>query len=399
MANVILAITNPDGLIAGSDPYAPFAVAEIEVYRYATEAAARAQTGSTLVTTFTVVPSTTNPFTNDAGPWRYAYYDPDQTAYSWYRYRYSDGVSTFSLYSRPWKPAPMRSTLADLVFEVGQIAEEDVDRGTVKAGATSSNINIDCPTIFKSTLRDRRWWEGAHLFIESNVNGSATAPEMEEALIASVDTATGIATLDRPLTANVEAGDIFQVHPMAPVARIIRSINLVRERMFTLVNHDIAPETIAPTRNRYPAPPGVRSNADIISMRSILRSQGQPEHEDTWRTPYEVEFDGHSGWIVFHGGFNGATCRIRHEVSYRDLEGNLSLMSQYTLAPLEWLRKAAAWELFQWMDRSDQAATHFTQIAAVTAAELVTLSGRYAPSYQRDLNTGMKEPIGPAEVA
>ena len=86
-----------------------FAAASIKLYRYTSEALARAATalvpGGSLVTTFTLVASTTAPEDPDiAGPYRFGYYDASQGSGSWYRYFFQDaGGTNKSPMSDPWE--------------------------------------------------------------------------------------------------------------------------------------------------------------------------------------------------------------------------------------------------------------------------------------------------------
>jgi hypothetical protein len=391
--NVWVAVANPDRLIDGTDPMAPFVVASIQLYRYTTEALARAGGLGTLVTTFTLVASSTA--TSElAGPYRYGVYDSNATHDSWYRYRFADaGLANFSPLSDPWQAGnALTWELRDLIYEVGNVMGGEVKRGTATAGATTS---LTCTALFKSSVRDSRWFRGWYVLIDETTD--TAAPQGEERLIASVDTATGIATLDNDLSAAVGAGDIFQLHLYASPLEMVRCINRVRERMFLLVNHEIAINEASGAGNRYPVPQGIRSNNDVIDV-SVKTVFTDSDWETLNKIQYNIEFDGLQGWLELPYQPVGHVIRVRYEKSYRQLEGELSAMSDFTRAPIEWLRKAAAWEVYKLVDESDGAATTFGKWVGMTGDEVNQLSGRYAPNIVRRMNTGQREAIGPRMV-
>ena len=391
--NVWVPVANPDRLIAGEDRYAPFAVAKIQLYRYATETLARAGAVGTLVTTFTVVASSTA-ISELAGPYRYGYYDASGTHDTWYRYRFADsGLTTFSELSDPWQTGnALTWELRDLIYEVGNVMGGEVKRGTATAGSATT---VTCTNLFKSSVRDSRWFRGFYLLIDETTD--ALAPQGEERLVASVDTSTGIATLDNDLSAVVANGDTFQIHLYASPAEMVRCINRVRERMFVLVNHEIAINEATGAGNRYPVPQGIRSDNDVIDV-SVKTTFTDSDWETLNKIQYHIEFDGLQGWLELPYQPLGHIIRVRYEKSFRELEGLLETMDDYTRAPIEWLRRAAAWEVYKMVDESEAAAGTFAKWVGMTAEEVHQLSGRYAPNIVRRLNTGQREAIGPRMV-
>lgn len=393
-SNVFVAVYDPDALLAGTSPYAPFVAERIQLYRYTSEAAARADSGGVLVTTFTIIAGN-EPVTAEAGPYRFGFYDSGATATTWYRQRYADAaLANFSPLGNPWQTTNRNQTeLRDLIFEIGTVMGDTVKRGTA-TGGTASTLN--CAQVFKSTVRDARWYRGSFLFIEQTTDG--LAPQGEEALIASVDTATGIVTLDNGLSATIDTGDIFQIHAYAPPSEIIRCINRVRERMFAIFNHDIALDKTSTAGNKYPVPQGIRNKTDVYEVRARSTSVNT-YWQAVEELNYIVEFDGFQGWIEFLSLPDTNIVQVRYERSFRDYEGPMTALTDVTLAPIEWLRKAAAWEVYQWVDESESAADAFGRKVGMAADAVQMLSNRYAPeSEPRPLQTGHRERIGPRSV-
>lgn len=397
--NIWVAVDHPDRLRAGDDPLAAFAVRYIQVYRYSSESNARADSGATLLDagsgyTWEVI-AESNDRTEAAGPWRYGYYDSGQTDDSWYRYRFADAsLVTFSPLSYPWQ-SDRRSehTLRNLISEVGQVMREGVERGTIEAGSDADDAVVT--SIFQSTLKDARWYKGAWLWVRSTTDGGA--PENEERLIASVNTGTGTATVDRSFSAALGAGDVVEVFTLLRPSEIVKAINRVRERMKLVQNSRIAVSMVSGAGNRIPAPQGVYRKADVISVEELYTFTDS-DWEDRNPIRYDVEFDGIDGWIVFHQLPDTDTVVVRHEISWRDFEGELSDLDDSTEAPLQWLRKAAAWEAYRFIDASDEAPDNFARLAAMTAQEVYQLSAQFSPEVVRPLATGRRKLVGPAEV-
>jgi hypothetical protein len=396
--NVWVDVADPDALIDGRSQFAPFAVAYIQVYRFASEAAARALTSGTLATTFTLVAVSTQPSDPDiAGPFRFGYYDSSQTAESWYRYRFADsGLATFSGYSVPWQGDGRTNTsLRTLMREVGQLLGGNEGlRAAVTAGSTTT---ATCAELFKSSLKSSDWYVGGWVFVDFDAAGANAAPQGEERLIASVDTATGVATLDNALSAALANGDYIQVHAVLQPSLIIRAINLVRERMHLILNHDIALGGGPNDGNRYILPGGIYGESDVIDVRRIEHYQdGRWQDEDPIR--FEVETDGLSNWLIFREDPQTRVARVRYEMSYRDLEGEMSAMDDTTRAPLVWLRKAACWEAYKLIDESDDAARTFSRLTGIAYEEVSTLSRRYGPQIPHRRAKTKGKLVGPRRV-
>jgi len=399
-SNVFVTVPNPDRLIAGNDPTAPFVVAAVELYRYTTEAIARADTsgsGGTLVTTFTLIAASA-PLTDEEGPFRFGYYDSGALGTSYYRYRFRDsGSASFSDLSEPWPISNAPDiTVRELMYEIGTVLGDSVKRGTASAGALGT---VTCTGIFKSSVVDARWYRGAFLYVEQDAGAAGAAPEGEERIIASVATGTGIATVDNDYSVAPATGDIIQVHSYAPPSEILRCLNRVRERMFLTRHHKLAVNRTTGAGNRYPLPPGVRSKRDIEDVRVVQRFSGS-DWTSVAETQYEVEFDGIVGELVFFSLPEQDVVDVVYAQSYREFEGLLALPSDTTAAPLDWLRKATAWEVYRWIyDGEDNVSSRFGSRMGMTQPEVEALSGRYAPSIVRRLSTGHREPIGPRRGA
>lgn len=396
-ANVWVSVTDPDDLLAGTSPAAHFVASHVQLYRYTSEGNARLNSGGTLVTSFALLAGSTA-LTDEAGPFRFGYYDSGQSDDSWYATRYRDsGSSNFSLFSYPFQAGGRRgTTLKDPIFEVGSVMGNEVKRGTVTAGAAAT---LTCAALFKSSLVDSRWFRGHYLYVEYDAGGAAAAPEKDERLIASVDTSSGIATVDNDFSAIPASGDTFQVHALVPPSELIRCINRVRERMFLLVYAEIAVGRATTSGNRYPVPQGIRSKADVIDCQTVFQQASATSKwqsiSDTW---FDIEFDGLQGWLVLNYTPDTDIIRLRYEKSFRELEGEMSLMLDVTRAPIEWMRMAAAWEAYQWLDNSDMAPQMFGKLVGKSADDVKKLSGRYAPSYTRPLLSPARERIGPRPV-
>lgn len=392
--NVFIAVDDPDALIGGTSPYANFAAAKIELFRYASESAARADTngsGGTLVTTFALVPSTTpasNP--NISGPYRFGVYDDSQTVATWYRYRFVDADGTaFSPLSEPWEADNAAEwSLREILFEVGDLLGGSVVKGA--AGANADASKIVCPQLWMSTRRDPRlyenWWVVA-------LTGDAAG---EECLIDSVDAATGTATLERPLGAAVDDGDEFLLSAYIQPSEMIRVINRARERMQVLATVDIA----LGDANRYPAPYGVRAVTDIIAAYGVIQ-YANSEREDLFEVDFDVEFDGLQGWLTFsEAEYHTRLVRLRMVRSFRDMEGPLTSMEDTTQAPIEWLRPVAAYAIAEFLADQDPMEVEYQRLKDRFADAAREASVRFGPQIVRPAKRGAGSRVrpGPAEV-
>jgi len=400
-ANVTITVSDPDLLIAGDAPYAAFVVAYAKLYRYASETAARADTtgaGGTLVTTFTIVASTVAASDPDiAGPYRYGIYDSSQTADSWYRYLFTDsGGATLSPLSDPWQSDNADQwALRDILFEVGDLLGGAVVKGTATAGGSGT---VTCTALFKSTKRDARVYEGWTLCVTQDAGGSSAAPEGEEKLIDSIDTATGIATLEDAFSANVANGDIFLLSAYLAPSEMIRIINRAREKMKVEDKIDIA---IASAEDRYPAPAGVKSKSDIISVVGV-RQYSNSNREDEFEIDYKPIMLNGRVWLEFSDYPESSTvARVAYQRSYRDVEGPLTAMGDTTSCPAEWWRPAFAFAIAEWLLESDPNEPEYQRLYDKFKDAALAASGEYAPDFERPahLGAGRKVLPGPDQVA
>lgn len=395
-ANVVVTLTDPDKYrSATTSPYG-FAATKINLYRYATEAAARADTngsGGALVATFTLVATTTEPSDpNIAGPYRYGTYDASQVASTWYRYLLTDDSSASPL-SEPWDADNRPSwALRDILFEVGDMMGQSVLKGTAATNVTA-NLVI-CTSLFKSAARDARFYENWWLGCSYDAGGAGGAPEGEEALVASVDTSTGTATLDRDLSAAVTASDIVLLSAYMRPSAMVRAINRARERMKMIVTHDIA---LTRHENRYPVPYGVRAEADVFDVLGVfVDGATNSNRQEEFRLDYRVEFDGYQGWILLdeYPGISNVA-RLRLERSYRDVEGNLTAMGDTTMAPIEWMRPVGALACVEALLEDDPTEATFQQMRDRFEREAMRASAMYAPQITRRMRKRQPQLSGP----
>ena len=342
--NVRVTVTDPDLLMAGDSPYADFDVTGIELYRWTTEALARAGVAGngTLVTTFTLIAASATQ-TENAGPWAFAYNDTDQETTTWYRYRFRDTTGAFtSEFSDPWQPrnadgAARTVALRDILYEVGKVLGEAAEKGTATAGSTTT---VACALKFGSSLRANNYFKGHWLIVLEDAGGAGAAPEGEEAIIASDVASTGVVTLDRTLTAAVASGDTFMTSAFMRPSEMIHCINRVREGMKVLRRSDVA---TWPRRQLYDAPLGTRTEADIFEVLGVTDHGSESNVETEAPILYESWADGYEVKVkIVDPQF--PVVRVVSRVSYRDIEGELSDMGDVTAAPIEWLRYAAAAE-------------------------------------------------------
>lgn len=397
--NTIVTVRDPDRLIAGLDPVAPFVVAKIQLYRYASEANARDDASGTLAKTWDIAASTTARSDPDiAGPYRYGYYDSSQVATSWYCYRFADsGLANFSAFSDPWQAEPAQWALRDILFEVGDYMGGMAVKGT--AGANADAGLIDCDALFLSSKRDARYYEGWWALCSYDAGGASAAPEGESAIIDSVAVATGISTLDRDLTAAVTTGDTVLLLAMLSPAEMIRIINRTREQMRVLTTVEIA---ITEGENQYPTPYGVWSETDVIDGVGIVQWGGNGgNRENEFEIDYRVGFDGFRGYIEIDAPVGmSPVARFRVLRSYRDIEGELSAMGDYTQAPIEWMRPAFALAIVDHLLGEDPTSPDLNALRQRYTADLDRATGRYAPKFERRQRRGYgrKLPPGPVEV-
>lgn len=388
-SNVLVTVTDPDRLMAGTSPMAPFVVNFLRLYRYVSEAAARADTngsGGTLVVKWTLVASSTTVASpNIAGPFRWGTYDASQTADSWYRYLFADfGETVISLLSEPWQSDDRDSwALRDILFESGELLGGGaVKQGTATGGTTST---VTCATIFKSTLRDATFYDGWTLMVTKKAATPGAAPEGEEALIASVDTSAGVATLERPLSVAVANGDTFLISAFINPSEMVNIINRCREEMQLLQWVDVA---LSGDENRYPAPPSIKADTDIIRAYGIR--QQLSNREDEWELDVQVQSDGLRQWMTTNEDPSSVSPVIRLQVvrSWRDFEGKLSAMGDTTIQNIEWMRPCFAWAYASWLWEADENEAEFKAMVDQLTKKAAAASGRWAPQFVRPIKGG-----------
>ena len=396
--NVTVPVDDPDLLREGGAPEAPFEVRYIQLYRYGSEIDARHETNETLVDTgggFTwelVASGTAKGEPDISGPYRYGLYDSGQTASSWYTFRYANaGLDTFSLHSEPWESDNRPSlTLRRLLVEVGSALGDSMMTG--EGEENSDPGEVVCPALFESSVRDPRLYEHWWVYVLSG------AAEGQEAMIASVDTETGTVTLERELAAAVTEGDEIMVSCYMPVGDMIPVINRAREKMKLRSVHDIA---LTARHNRYPVPAGVRSETDVIDAVGVI-SHYNGTKQDEFPVGYRVVFDGHQGWVEFDTGvmFQTTIARLVCLRSYRDYEGELRSLDDETLAPVEWMRPAAAHAIATHLVKMDPEYQEYQRLESELVVELRQATGQYAPNVQRRVKSGSGRGLlpGPREI-
>lgn len=401
--NVGLSVTDPDRLLDGTHPAAPFIVKYIQLYRWATEALGRAGSAGagTLVTTFTVLASTAAPADpNITGPFRYRVYDADQVAGSCYRYRFADvDVTSFSAFSDMWMVGTRAGAglaLRDALYEMATPLGKSIERGTAAANTDAGLVN--CSALFESSFKDAKLWEGAWLMCVKDAAGLGAAPEGEEAQIVSVDPATGIATLERDLSAAITTGDTIIVSYWLQPTELVDALNKAREKMMVLSTIDLA---LSVAEDRYPAPYGVRSEDDVVSAVGI-RQFTNSNREDEWPIDYRVVEESGEFFIeITENPGVSPVARLRCIRSYRDVEGALSAMGDTTNAPVAWLRAAAAYEAANVLMEGDPGEVDYQRLAALRKADMVSATERFAPKRPpKHLKKGLGRAMlpGPVEV-
>lgn len=395
-ANVFVTVTDPDRLMAGTSPYAPFVAAYIQLYRYTSEANARANSGGVLATTFTLVASSTaaaDP--NIAGPYRFGVYDGNQLAGSVYRYRFADsGLISFSDLSEPWEADNAPSwALRDLLFEIGQELGGKIIKGTATAGSTTT---VTCTALFQSTLLDSRFHEGWDLVVSQDAGGAGAAPEGERALIASENRGTGVATLERALTTAVASGDTFLVSALIDFDDLIRIINRTREKLLFVETLDIALDS---AEDLYPAPNGVRSEADIVDAVGIMQ-YANSNREDEFEIDYRLSRHGGRLWLEFSDSPESTPiARLTLLRNYREAEGELLLMSDTTTCPIEWMRPALAFAVAEHLAKESPEEPEYQRLKSDLAENAHAAAMRFGPQVQRRAKTGYGRKVLPGPVA
>ena len=392
--NVQVSVLDPDRIMAGNSDYAAFAATKIQLYRWTTEALARAgdPANGSLVTTWTLIASTEQA-TEAAGPFSFKVYDSGWSTSAWYRYRLTDdAIAQTSNFSAPWQAInTARPTLREIMWEVLCLMGNHGEQGTASAGSTTT---VTCTPVLQSTLQPDSTFSGHWLMVTKDAAGAAAAPEMEEALIASNVASTGVATLDRTLTAAIASGDQFIISPLIRPTELIRCINRALEGMKIFRTVDIA---VYSTEYRYPAPAGVRKRSDIHSVIGITSLGSDTRGEDETGVRYDVRTEGSQTWLyITEQSFNFSIIRVTHELSYRDLEGKLNVMADQTSAPIEWIRAAAAEEVAKQLVRDDPAQPEFQDLLSRMQDELQLATARDGPQTPpRQIRPVGRQLIGP----
>jgi len=217
---------------------------------------------------------------------------------------------------------------------------------------------------------------------------------MEEALIASNVASTGVVTLDRTLTAAVASGDVFITSAYIRPTEMIRCVNRALENMKILRHVDIA---LHSREYLYPAPIGVRTETDLYEVLGIVEPYGDSNKDDEVPIRYTTRSRNGQVWIrLQEDAFAYPYMRVVYEMSYRDWEGEMTVMASETSAPLAWLRAAAADECMKILTRDDSSQGEFSNIAASIDRELATYTARWATRMPaRKAKSSGRELIGP----
>lgn len=395
LENVIIGVDDPDALIAGTSEWASFAAAKIQLYRYGSEADARSDTSGTLATTFTLIGSDESRSDPDiAGPWRYGFYDSAQDGDTFYTYRFADSdLTNFSPFSEPWQADNTDEwALRDILFEIGTELPEMIRKGTASGGSTSTAI---CASLFTSSKVDSHLFEGWYLYVTKDAGGSSAAPEKEEAIIDSVDTTTGTATLDRALTAAIASGDTILITPLMPVSEMIRHINVARQKMRVEVEEDMP---LTPDVNRYPAPEGFKAESDFISASAVV-SYTNSARQHTYPIDMVPKFDGRRWWLDTNE-LSAPMARVTMIRSYRDMEGTLTAMTDKTACPEEWWRPAFAFAIVEAVLEGDEGNGQTQRFYSQLKDDVAAATSRFGASPNRNSNPGHGRDVlpGPAWI-
>jgi hypothetical protein len=183
---------------------------------------------------------------------------------------------------------------------------------------------------------------------------------------------------------------------------MIAIINRAREKMQVLQTIDIA---LSAAEDRYPAPPGVKANTDIIEAYGVYSvNSGTTDtvnREIVFPIDVRVETDGFRQWIETEET-PGTTkvMRLRVLRSYRDIEGPLSAMSDTTSCPIEWWRPAFAYAIAQFLVEQDENDPEYQRLLGQFQKEAATASGRFAPDITRKVRKGYGRKVvaGPVSV-
>jgi hypothetical protein len=391
-SNVFVSVPDPQALYDGQSPFAPFAVRYILLYRFPSEASARAGTGGTLVEklsgsgyTWELVPASA-PVTPEDGPYRYGVYDPGQVPGSWYRYRFAAADFTVSQWSEPWEAdSRVVVSLRDILFEVGMELGGLLVAIDCSTNASASEI---VSPFFRSAYADPGLYEGWWVLV---ADAGGLAPEGEWAMVSSVDGAVGRATLDRSLSAPATAGHRALLTAAIQPSELIRLVNRAREKMQVIASQEYA---VSKGVDRFRVPLGVQTEKDVIEVLAIA-------HDREFPIDWRVEFDGPDGWVYSPAWTVGAKfIKVRYLTSYRYLEGPLVRMSDATSAPLEWIRPAVAYSVAEYLARSDPAAQEYQALVARLGEEATAAASRYGPDYVRSVRRGHGRRVvaGPREV-
>ena len=375
--NTQVSVSDPDRLIAGDSPYADFEVTKIQLYRWTTEALARAGSAAagTLVTTFTLIAST-EPATEAAGPFSFKYNDTGQASTSWYRYRFTNtAITQTSGFSYPPNQADSRTqpSLREILFETANLMDESAEQATATAGSTTTITSL---ATFGSSLREDNFYTGHWAIVLTDAGGAAAAPEGEEAMIASDVASTGVLTLERALTAAIASGDVIMTSAYLRPTEIIRCINRAREGMKMLMRVDIA---VHSREALYPVPVGVRKITDVYEVLGVTTPAGDSNADYEAPIMYSIYENGPNLFFrFFEDAWSFQTIRVVYEMSYYDYEGPLVAMGDTTNAPLPWLRAAAAAECMEVLTRDDSSQGAFVNIQASIEKKLAVETMRAA---------------------
>jgi hypothetical protein len=381
--NVAVTIPQPNQLIEGTSPYAPFEARFIQLYRYSSAAAARSATSvapGTLATTFTLK-TIDQPVTETDGPWRYAWYDSSQDSNTHYRYRLADAtLALVSDLSYIWQADGRDSiSLKNILLEVGSAMGGEGSRNV----ATAGDANSVTAKAFQSTLLDVYSFRGQWLWNEANG---------EEVRVGTIAPATGVATFDRPIVTPFTNGTVFQLHALLPPSELINIVNRVRGEMFVLTWTHIG----MTGEELYPAPEGVYSEDDIVSA-DVAYGYSNVPRVDYVPVHVGVEFDGFRAWLRPRLGHNNyASLRVRVRRSIRDIEGDLTLPTDTTQALMNFLRPAVAWEAYRWLSEGDPDDEGFFQLTGMKRLDVTAAATRYQPHVVRAV--APRELYGPGMV-
>jgi hypothetical protein len=324
----------------------------------------------------------TDEWTEDEGPYRYAVYDEEYQVGSWYRYDFvSQDFARWTSLSEPFEADTRRAwTLVEVLRSTARLFGEAFIESP--AGG-SSPTEATIPRLV-SSITDPSLLRGWSVYVAATPNDAPPLGEVTR--LDEVDTATGQVTFATPLSAAIPLGSTVYLGAYWSWDQLIEAVNRALGEM-QFVDEQIF--AVVPSRPlEMTLPWQIRSASDVLGMWARDKMGNEFPYAGDIRLVY--------GRPTIVGPAPGLPfLRVQGLRYYLDLSGPLERPSDETTAPLPWLRTLAARRLVDALLLTDPEEQELVRIGAYLDQESRRMAGFYAPDIVRPYRRGPGRTILP----